>query len=119
MRRRIIAVLFAIGAPALLIAQGPPAGRGAQPARSPKDAAPVDLTGYWVSLVTEDWRWRMVTPIKGAIIQIHRWMQGEGPGGPHYDNFRDRRYKYVGIGVWRSGHDVYVAYDFWDGKTHW
>ena len=54
MSRRLLAVLFAIGAPALLIAQGPPAGRGAQPARSPKDAAPVDLTGYWVSLVTED-----------------------------------------------------------------
>ena len=28
-------------------------------------AAPVDLTGYWVSLVTADWRWRMVTPAKG------------------------------------------------------
>ena len=61
----------------------------------------------------------MVTPIKGAVIWIDRAMQGEGPGGPHYDNFRDRRYKYIGIGVWRSGRDVYVAYDFWDGKTHW
>ncbi len=62
----------------------------------------------------------MVTPIKGAIIWIHRAMQGEASyNGPHWKNFRDRRYKYVGIGVWRSGHDVYVAYDFWDGKTHW
>ena len=43
---------------------------GAQPARSPKDAAPVDLTGYWVSLVTEDWRWRMVTPIKGDSASV-------------------------------------------------
>src|SRR4029078_1714222 len=25
----------------------------------------VDLTGYWVSVVTEDWRWRMATPPKG------------------------------------------------------
>jgi hypothetical protein len=25
----------------------------------------VDLTGYWVSVVTEDWRYRMVTPKKG------------------------------------------------------
>jgi len=70
MSRRLLAVLFAIGAPALLIAQGPPAGRGAQPARSPKDAAPVDLTGYWVSLVTEDWRWRMVTPLKGDSASV-------------------------------------------------
>jgi len=30
-----------------------------------KSAAPVDLTGYWVSVVTEDWRYRMVTPAKG------------------------------------------------------
>ena len=28
-------------------------------------AAPVDLTGYWVSYVTEDWRFRMITPPKG------------------------------------------------------
>jgi hypothetical protein len=68
--RRLIALLFVIGAPALLIAQGPPAGRAAQPARSPKDGAPLDLTGYWVSLVTEDWRWRMVTPLKGDSASV-------------------------------------------------
>ena len=33
-------------------------------------AAPVDLTGYWVSVVTEDWRWRMVTPIRGDFASI-------------------------------------------------
>jgi hypothetical protein len=46
-----------------------PGGRGA-PARSPKDAAPIDLTGYWVSVVTEDWRFRMVTPPKGDFPDI-------------------------------------------------
>jgi hypothetical protein len=30
----------------------------------PKAGAPFDITGYWVSLVTEDWRWRMF-PAKG------------------------------------------------------
>jgi hypothetical protein len=30
----------------------------------------VDLTGYWVSVVSEDWRWRMVTPIKGDFANI-------------------------------------------------
>jgi hypothetical protein len=40
-------------------------GRGAPAAKTPKDAAPVDLTGYWVSIVSEDWRFRMVTPPKG------------------------------------------------------
>src|SRR2546427_5093716 len=32
--------------------------------------APFDITGYWVSVVTEDWRWRMVTPAKGDAISI-------------------------------------------------
>jgi hypothetical protein len=26
----------------------------------------VDLTGYWVSVITEDWKFRMVTPKKGV-----------------------------------------------------
>jgi hypothetical protein len=38
--------------------------------RTAKQAAPVDFTGYWVSVVTEDWRWRMVTPIKGDFASI-------------------------------------------------
>ena len=42
-------------------------GRGGQrgPDAAPRAAAPVDLTGYWVSVVTEDWRYRMITPKKG------------------------------------------------------
>jgi hypothetical protein len=33
-------------------------------------AAPIDLTGYWVSVVTEDWRWRMLTPPKGDYTSV-------------------------------------------------
>jgi hypothetical protein len=33
-------------------------------------AAPVDLTGQWVSLVTDDWRWRMVVPPKGDTLYL-------------------------------------------------
>ena len=33
--------------------------------RAPREAAPVDLTGYWVSLVSEDWRVRMLMGQKG------------------------------------------------------
>jgi hypothetical protein len=41
-------------------------GRGGPPAPpSPRAAAPVDLTGQWVSLITEDWRYRQFTPPKG------------------------------------------------------
>jgi len=39
-------------------------GRGAAPTNA-KTAAPIDLTGYWVSVVSEDWRFRMVIPPKG------------------------------------------------------
>ena len=45
---------------------GPPAG----PPPTPKAAAPIDLTGYWVSVVTEDWRFRMVTPPKGDTQSV-------------------------------------------------
>ena len=41
----------------------PPARRG--PPQAPKLEAPIDLTGYWVSVVTEDWRYRMVVPAPG------------------------------------------------------
>ena len=46
----------------------------AQPApprvTSARDAAPVDITGQWVSIITEDWRWRMVTPPKGDTASV-------------------------------------------------
>jgi hypothetical protein len=66
-----IAALFVLCAPALMLAQGRGGGRGGnQPPASPKAAAPIDLTGYWVSVVTEDWRFRMVTPPKGDYASL-------------------------------------------------
>jgi hypothetical protein len=44
---------------------GPP-----PPPASPRVAAPIDLTGYWVSLVTEDWRYRMTLPPKGDFAGV-------------------------------------------------
>jgi len=38
--------------------------------RTPQAAAPSDLTGYWVSVVTEDWIFRMVTPPKGDYAGV-------------------------------------------------
>jgi hypothetical protein len=35
-----------------------------------REVAPIDLTGYWVSYVTENWRYRMVTPAKGEYRRI-------------------------------------------------
>jgi len=63
----------------LLYAQG---GRGGPegPPPTPRAAAPVDFTGYWVSVVTEDWRWRMVTPIKGDFAGIPLTPEGRKLG---------------------------------------
>jgi hypothetical protein len=33
-------------------------------------ASPIDITGYWVSLVTEDWRYRMLNAPKGDYYSI-------------------------------------------------
>jgi hypothetical protein len=41
-----------------------------RPAAHAESGSPVDLTGYWVSIVTEDWRWRMVTPPKGDYASV-------------------------------------------------
>lgn len=40
------------------------------PPSTPKAIAPVDLTGYWVSIVTSDWRHRMLPPLKGDYESI-------------------------------------------------
>ena len=45
-------------------------GRPTGPPLAPKAAALIDTTGYWVSIVDEDWRWRMITPPKGDYSSI-------------------------------------------------
>jgi hypothetical protein len=40
------------------------------PAATAKASAPIDLNGYWVAVITEDWRERMVTPAKGDYLNI-------------------------------------------------
>jgi hypothetical protein len=52
------AAALAVATTVTMSAQGPP-GRGAGAPASARASAPVDLTGYWVSIVTEDWIERM------------------------------------------------------------
>jgi hypothetical protein len=67
---------LAAAAVALLTALAVPVGIRAQQrgaaaaARSARDGAPIDLTGYWVAYITENWRYRMVTPVKGEYRRI-------------------------------------------------
>jgi hypothetical protein len=69
---RILANLALLAALALDVA-GPlaqPAPPPPAPPTTPREGAPVDLTGQWVAIVNEDWRWRMVTPPKGDYASV-------------------------------------------------
>jgi hypothetical protein len=43
---------------------------------TPKAAAVLDITGNWVSLIDDEWRWRMITPAKGDVSFVP--VNGEG-----------------------------------------
>jgi hypothetical protein len=62
----LLAMALALAVHALWGQLPPSASRAA----NAKAAAPIDLTGYWVSVITEDWRWRMVTPLKGDAASV-------------------------------------------------
>ena len=72
LRRPIVLAIVLGGLLCHTTLQGQRGGRGGppQPPASPRAAALADLTGYWVSLVTEDWRYRMVTPQKGDVVGV-------------------------------------------------
>ena len=68
MRRwTILACAMAIAGSATVSAQR---GGGRGGAAAARTAAPIDVTGLWVSVVTEDWRWRMRTPPKGDYASV-------------------------------------------------
>jgi len=72
----VLAAVLLVAAPSPARAQagrgaGPGAGQGAvAPVPTARQAAPVDLTGYWVSVVSEDWAWRMFTPPQGDYASV-------------------------------------------------
>lgn len=74
---RIRATLLAawlLAMPAATAAQG---RGGAAPPATPRQAAPIDLTGQWVAVISEDWRWRMITPSKGDFPSIPLNLKGQ------------------------------------------
>jgi hypothetical protein len=62
-----VAVVDGQGRPAARPA-GP--GQAAEPPPTARASAPIDITGYWVSIVTEDWRFRMIVPDKGDFASV-------------------------------------------------
>jgi len=71
-RKRTLISLVLMGGLSVVVAGQGLQGRGgaATPPRSPKEASPVDLTGYWAAAITEDWRFRMVTPPRGDYASV-------------------------------------------------
>jgi hypothetical protein len=71
MTARHTALLGALATAALFASSaGAQPPRGPAATQNPREAAPIDLTGQWVAIVNEDWRWRMVTPPKGDYASV-------------------------------------------------
>jgi hypothetical protein len=69
-----VAVMLTLSADARAQRRG---GAEAGPPASPRAGAPIDLTGQWVAIISEDWRWRMITPARGDIVSIPLNLQGQ------------------------------------------
>jgi hypothetical protein len=65
MARAFIAAGVALSLSVATRAQAPAAS-----GPTPQSIAPIDLVGTWVSVVSEDWRWRMMTPAKGDYASV-------------------------------------------------
>jgi hypothetical protein len=65
--------------------------RGAAPTApaTGRVGAPIDITGHWVSLITDDWVYRMITPAKGDVSYIPLNAEGRRVAGA-WDPARDQ-----------------------------
>ena len=70
MRLLATPAVVVVGGAWLVAALGGALDAAQQPQTTAKAQAPRDITGYWVSVVTEDWQWRMVTPRKGDYTSL-------------------------------------------------
>jgi hypothetical protein len=80
----ILTAAFLLASPVLHAQRG---GRGA-PAPAAREAAAIDLAGYWVSVIAEDWKYRMVTPKKGVYDALTLNAEGRRVGDT-WDPARD------------------------------
>lgn len=69
---RIVAItaLAAVGLFAQQAAAQEGGGAPVGPPPTPQADARFDMTGNWVSVISEDWRWRMITPEKGDYAGV-------------------------------------------------
>ena len=88
MRRLIRSALIAVVILGSTIAIEAQRGARGGPPQAPREAAAIDLTGYWVSVITEDWKFRMVTPKKGVYEMLPLNAEGRKVGDS-WDPARD------------------------------
>ena len=82
--RAILAIVLWLWSPSAIEAQGG-RGQGGSPPTA-RASAPIDLTGYWTAVLTEDWHVRMLTAPKGdfgsgapgAVVQVVTGTLGVG-----------------------------------------
>jgi hypothetical protein len=103
-RAGLLAAALLFGTAALRAQQ--PAGPPAQPvATAPLSAAaraPFDLSGYWVSLITRNWRHRMLVPARGDYIDIPinlKSKQFADAWNPRADEAAGRQCEAYGAGI--------------------
>jgi hypothetical protein len=74
----------------------------------------VDLTGYWVAMVTEDWRWRMMTPAKGDFASIPLTAEARRVGeawDPAKETAEDRCKAYGAGGIMRVPTRLHITWE--------
>lgn len=115
----VIAAVIGLVAPVHAQQRGAQPGRGGQPPAppTPRGAAPFDPSGYWVSQIVDEWRFR-VTPQKGDILYLPlnpeaRRVAGEwNPAKDEADGHQCKAYGAVGV-MQRPGR-LHIT---WDNDT--
>ncbi len=79
---------FVIALASVLPAEAQRGGGGRGAAATAQASAPIELTGYWVAVITEDWKFRMVTPKKGVYETLTLNAEGRKIGDS-WDPARD------------------------------
>jgi hypothetical protein len=112
--RLALTVLFCLQLFYLTPAQAQPRV-GTASVGSPRDSAPIDLTGIWVSIVNEDWRWRMVTPPAGDYTSISMMNDAGRAEADRWDASQDGSCKAFGAaGLMRMPTRLRIG---WDAET--
>jgi hypothetical protein len=95
---RAIGLALFLALATTLAAQPQQAGGGAAPP-SGRTGAPVDLTGTWVSVITEDWEARMTPPVKGDYTTVAQVMSPEArKAADSWEPSMDGRCEAYGVG---------------------